>query len=121
MKRITPQIEDEHVEYIEKIQTESDSEISDAEAVRRIFDRVMQHEAEMKRNEAEVERLESELEQAEARTEELRSKLVATSQKVEASNELVRVVEEEQSLEKRRAEAGALTRAKWWLTGMPSE
>jgi predicted RNase H-like nuclease (RuvC/YqgF family) len=121
MKRITPQIEDEHVEYIEEIQMEAESDISDAEAVRRIFDRAMQHEAEMERREAEVERLESEVEQTEARIDELRSKLVATSQKVEASNELVRVVEEEQSLEKRRAEAGALTRAKWWLTGMPSE
>ena len=114
MKRITPQIRDEHVAYIEEIQAESESEISDAEAVRRIFDRSMQYEAE-------VERLESEVEQAEARVEELRSKLVATSEKVEASNELVRVLEEEQSLQTRRAEAGVLTRTKWWLTGMPSE
>ena len=121
MKRITPQIEDEHVEYIEKVQRDAESDISDAEAVRRIFDRSMQHEAEMERREAEMKQLEAEVEQAEARVDELRSKLVATSQKVEASNELVRVVEEEQSLEKRRAEAGALTRAKWWLTGMPSK
>jgi archaellum component FlaC len=114
MKRITPQIRDEHVEYIKQIQMDADGDISDAEAVRRIFDGAMQHEAE-------VERLESELEQTEARAEELRSKLIATGEKVEASNELVRVVEEEQSLQTRRAEAGALTRAKWWLVGMPSK
>lgn len=114
MKRITPKIRPEHVEFIEQIQAEAEGDISDAEAVRRIFDRSMQYEAE-------VERLESELEQTEARVEELRSKLIATTEKVEASNELVRVVEDEQSLQARRAEASALTRAKWWLTGMPSE
>lgn len=114
MKRITPQIKPEHVEFIEQVQDEEEGEISDAEAVRRIFDRAMQYEAE-------VERLEAELDQSEARVEEMRSKLVATSEKVEASNELVRVVEEEQSLRTRRAQAGALTRAKWWLTGMPDE
>jgi multidrug resistance efflux pump len=105
MKRITPQIKPEHVEFIEQVQDEEEGEISDAEAVRRIFDRAMQYEAE-------VERLESELDQREARVEEMRSKLVATSEKVEASNELVRVVKEEQSLQTRRAQAGALTRAK---------
>lgn len=114
MKRITPQVRPEHVELIERVQDEGEGDISDAEAVRRIFDRAMQYEAE-------VERLESELEQTKARVEEMRSKLVATTEKVEASNELVRVVEEEQSLQSRRAQAGVLTRAKWWLTGMPDE
>lgn len=114
MKRITPQVNPEHVEFIEQVQDEEEGDISDAEAVRRIFDRAMQYEAK-------VEDLESELEQTEARVEELRSKLVATSEKVEASNELVRVVEEEQSLQMRRAQAGVLTRAKWWFTGMPED
>lgn len=45
MKRITPQIRDEHVEYIERVQTDAESDISDAEAIRRIFDRAMQYEA----------------------------------------------------------------------------
>lgn len=61
------------------------------------------------------------LNRAEARIEELRSKLVATAERVDASNELVRVVEEEQSIQKRRAEAGILTRTKWWITGMPGK
>jgi chromosome segregation ATPase len=114
MERITPTVRSEHVEFVEEVQAEADSDISDAEAVRRIFDHAMQ-------SEAEVERLESELEQADARINELRSKLVATTEKVEASNELVRVVEEDQSLQTRRAQAGAFTRMKWWLTGMPPE
>ncbi|RJS95824.1 hypothetical protein [Halococcus sp. IIIV-5B] len=114
MKRITPQIRSEHIELIERIQEEEETEISDAEAVRRIFDRAIQYEAE-------VERLESELQQTEARVDEMRSKLVATTEKVEASNELVRVVEEEQSLQSRRAQAGVLTRAKWWFVGMPDK
>lgn len=114
MKRITPQIREEHVEYINEIQSNANGDISDAEAIRRIFDQAMQYESQ-------VEQLESELNHAEARIEELRSKLIATTEKVDASNELVQVVEEEQSLQKQRAQAGMLTRAKWWLTGMPSE
>jgi len=35
--------------------------------------------------------------------------------------ELVEVVQDEQSLAQRRAQAGVLTRAKWWFAGMPSE
>jgi septal ring factor EnvC (AmiA/AmiB activator) len=114
MKRITPQVKEEHIEYIQKVRSNADSDISDAEAIRRIFDQAIQCESQ-------VEHLESELNQAEARIEELRSKLVATTEKVDASNELVRIVEEEQSLQKQRAQAGVLTRAKWWVTGMPSE
>lgn len=114
MKRITPQVREEHIEYIEEIQSKADGDISDAEAIRRIFDQAIQCESQ-------VEQLESELDHAEAQIEELRSKLVATTERVEASNELVKVVEEEQSLQKQRAQAGILTRARWWLTGMPTE
>lgn len=114
MKRITPQVKEEHIEYIQEVRSNADSDISDAEAIRRIFDQAIQCESQVKH-------LESELDQAEARIEELRSKLVATTEKVDASNELVRIIEEEQSIQKQRAQAGVLTRAKWWLTGMPSE
>lgn len=46
----------------------------------------------------------------------------------EEHTDLVEYVEEERSMqrrredrEQRRAEAGVLTRAKWWLTGMPED
>lgn len=114
MKRITPQVEPEHIDFIESVKDDADDDISDAEAVRRIFDKAIEADER-------VAELESELEHSEARREELQSKLITTTEKVEASNELVRVVEEEQSLEARRAQAGVLTRAKWWLTGMPGD
>lgn len=114
MKRITPQIREEHVEYIEEIQSKANGDISDAEAVRRIFDEAIQYESQ-------VEQLESDLHQSEARIEELRSKLVVTTEKVDASNELVRVIEEEQSLQKKRAQAGLWTKAKWALFGMAED
>lgn len=114
MKRITPQVREEHIEYIEEVKSETDGNISDAEAIRRIFDEAIQ-------GGSRVEQLESDLNQSEARIEELRSKLVATTEKVDASNELVRVVEEEQSLQKKRAQAGLWTKTKWALFGMSED
>lgn len=114
MKRITPQIREEHIEYIEEVKSTADGDISDAEAIRRIFDKAIQ-------SGSQAEQLESDLHQAEARIEELRSRLVATTEKVDASNELVRVVEEEQSLQKKRARAGLWTKTKWTLFGMSED
>lgn len=114
MKRISPQVREEHIEYINEVQSKADGDISDAEAIRRIFDRAIQCESQ-------TEQLESELNHAKARIDELQSKLIATTEKIDASNELVKVVEDEQSLQKQRAQAGIMTRAKWWLTGMPSK
>ncbi|WP_255681495.1 hypothetical protein [Natrinema sp. SYSU A 869] len=39
----------------------------------------------------------------------------------EEHTELVNTVKEEQSLAKQKANAGVLTRAKWWLVGMGGE
>ncbi|MDG5821840.1 ribbon-helix-helix protein, CopG family [Natronococcus sp. A-GB7] len=39
----------------------------------------------------------------------------------EEHQELVKAVQSEQSLAEKKAQAGAFTRAKWWLTGMPSD
>ena len=45
MKRISPQVREEHIEYINEVQSKADSDISDAEAIRRIFDRAIQCES----------------------------------------------------------------------------
>lgn len=39
----------------------------------------------------------------------------------EEHGELVAALQEERALEQRRAQAGVVTRAKWWLTGMPTD
>ena len=114
MKRITPQVRTEHIDYIKEVKSEIDEDISEAEAIRRIFDQAIHCESRVKH-------LESDLHQAEARIEELRSKLVATTERVDASNELVRVVEQEQSLQKKRAQAGLWTKTKWTLFGMSED
>jgi len=56
-----------------------------------------------------------------ARVDELRNQLTAANERIDASNDLVRAVESSRSLEQRRAQAGALTRLKWWATGMPDD
>lgn len=60
-----------------------------------------------------------------AENEQLRDQLAATNQRIDTTNELVEHVEEqrsiaarEQSITERRANAGVLTRTKWWLLGM---
>ena len=57
----------------------------------------------------------------EARVDELRNQLRNANQRIDASNELVREVERERTLAERKAGAGALTRLKWWATGMPKD
>lgn len=39
----------------------------------------------------------------------------------EERQELVRYVEQERTLEEKRRRAGVVTRAKWWLRGMPDD
>lgn len=56
-----------------------------------------------------------------ARVDELRNQLRNANQRIDASNELVRAVERERTLAERKAGAGALTRLKWWVTGMPED
>lgn len=58
MERITPHIREEHLEQIRSVQESADSDISEAEAVRRIFDRA----ADAERAEAEREAMRSEYE-----------------------------------------------------------
>ncbi len=56
----------------------------------------------------------------EAERDDLQRQLAAANQRIDASNELVQYVEEERTAEQRRREVEVLTRAKWWVTGMPS-
>ncbi len=117
MKRITASVEDEHLDIIAEEKESADDDVSDAEAIRRLITRA----SEVKNLEAQAQQLRDERDEAEQRCDELRNRLAAANQRIDASNELVEYVREEQSLEKRKATAGVFTRAKWWLTGMPTE
>lgn len=51
----------------------------------------------------------------------LQRQLTATNKRQEEVTELVEYVERERSLSERKAQAGIVTRAKWLITGMPTE
>lgn len=63
---------------------------------------------------------EQQIEDLERKVERLENEKRMILEQREENTELVRYVQEERTLERRRAEAGVLTRAKWWLTGMPT-
>ena len=72
--------------------------------------------------------LETELDECEAELDELRTeceRLQREKRQIldqrDEHNELVTAVQEERSLEQRRARAGALTRFRWWAFGMDGE
>ena len=63
-----------------------------------------------------------------AELDDARRQLRETNRRIDETNELVAWVDEQREIERRRLDreemrdtAGVLTRAKWWLTGMPSE
>jgi|APHM01.1.fsa_nt_gi hypothetical protein len=100
--RTTVRINDEAlVEHVE----EQDA-ASDAGRVRRCIER----SSELDECRERVARLEERVEQLE------NEKRLILDQR-EEHRQLVRAVEDRRSLEQERAEAGALTRAKWWLFG----
>lgn len=112
---------------------------SDAAAVRSLLDdvgRAERLESEVERLESEVERLrtehesemeqlrsefESKLEQKDARIQELTDKLAAAHDRVETTNDLVRAVEDEQSIQRQKAQASLVERFNWWVRGMPTD
>jgi vacuolar-type H+-ATPase subunit I/STV1 len=143
MDRITPHVREEHLEQIRSVQESADSDISEAEAVRRIFDRAseanrtdeeleaVRSEYESKidalrsEHESELEAVQSEcgsrIEDLERDVERLRNEKRTLINDREERTELVGYVQEERSLTKQKAQAGIVTRARWWLTGMPAE
>lgn len=64
---------------------------------------------------------EREIEELEARMDDLRRQLREANKRNDEVGEIVEYVEDQRSMERQYREAGLLTRAKWKLTGMPSE
>jgi uncharacterized protein YlxW (UPF0749 family) len=109
MTRVTATLDDEQYEYLEAVK-EAEGLDSDAAAVRACMDRAQERDDAQERAES-----------LEARVEELRNELAAANRRIDSANELVEWAEESRSLEQRRAQAGIVTRAKWWIAGMPDE
>jgi flagellar biosynthesis chaperone FliJ len=118
MGRITFTADAQHEDIVESVQSEDGVE-SQAEAVRECITR----DAALQQR---VAALQQDLEDAEARQDALRRQLQAANSRDEDHQELVEYVQDERRLQRQREErermketAGVLTRAKWWVTGMP--
>lgn len=109
MEQITVKLPDDTAELLEDV-AESQFDGNRSEAVRELLRRGTEYD-DLKRE-----------------NERLQQQLAATNRRVDQHTELVEYVREEreiqrsrQSLEERKAKAGVLTRAKWWLVGMSDE
>jgi len=128
--RTTVTLTDEHVAHLDSIR-EHDNE-PDAAVVRRCVERsqrLTECEQELTEVEQELTELESEyeteIEHKDARIQELNNKLAEAHSRIDTTNELVSRVEGEltarerrEQRERKKAEAGLLTRAKWSVFGM---
>ena len=98
----------EYIRSLIQCRTESKELRSELDEIRDDYDELQaEHEKELNALE----------EQYEARLNNLERQLKAANQKNERIDELVRVHDREQTLAERKASAGVLTRAKWWLVG----
>lgn len=144
MGRINATVRDEHIEQLETTKSEADSDISDAEATRRIFDRAQAAtdlRSELAELQATYEQTCAAHEQEIAQTREesaqevldlenqisdLRNQLTAAHTRIDTTNELVKRVEEdvtdreqEREYERRVRRANIVRRGWWWLAGVP--
>lgn len=108
-ERITTTLRGDRLEFFEELREATDAG-SDAAAMRRIVDRAIECDDARERADA-----------LEDRVADLQRQLAAANQRIDATNELVRYVDEERSLERKRREAGILRRARWWVFGMDKE
>ena len=111
MRQMTVSLREEQAQWIEENIGDGEGFESKSDAVRTIIDRQWE--------------LQSEVDDLKNENKELRNQLAATNQRIDEVNDLVEYVDEQRSLERsreereeRRAKAGILTRAKWYLVGM---
>lgn len=117
--RTSVSLSDELSSYVDE--TASSAGENNAEAIRetirharRLEERVDDLETTVADQEETIERLEATVDRLQTEKRQI------LDQRVE-HQELVRAVEQQQSLKEKRAKAGIFTRAKWWLTGMDED
>jgi len=137
MSRITASIEEAHEGVLEDIR-ERERLSSDAAAMRRAIDLLIDREEEIEELEIRIEELQQEVRELEARLDRKQSQISVITAMVlrsQLSNpdeldalfpgmdipELEAPEGSSSSIEERRMRAGAIERAKWWAFGMPEE
>lgn len=107
MQQMTVSLREDQKEQIENLVGKGNPYESKSEAMRGVIDEYNQRGAQIERLQEENQRLHNE-----------RNTILNAR---EENTELVEYVEEERSMTKRKAQAGILTRGKWWLMGMDDE
>ena len=120
VKRRTVGFEDRHKRIVEDVVDEHDLD-SFAEGVRAVIEQRDELQEDVDDLQETVADLEDELEHARARRDEMRDRLAAVQDRQEDVQELVEYVEQERTLQERKAQAGLMTRARWWLVGMDED
>jgi predicted nuclease with TOPRIM domain len=114
--RVTAKLEERHREFFDRIQEEEEID-SGAETIRRCLERGAAAEERVDELEGEVARLENE-------RDDLLRQLREANKRQDEVTELVEYVDEERSLTQARREresAPVWKRAKWWVTGYPTD
>lgn len=131
MNRRTVGLTDEQEQFLETIQERHDDVESFAEAARLAVDasvsiddgesRPDRRAATVVERADRVDELRDDLESERARADDLRRQLAARTEREDEIAELVEYAQDERTAAQRRREAGLLTRARWWLSGMPGD
>jgi HAMP domain-containing protein len=106
--RVTVRLSDTLAKHVDTVR--QDDETSDAEAVRECI-----------RRSRRLDDVEDEVGDLETEVERLRREKRLILEEREEKAELARYVEDQRSAERRRREASAVERARWWLFGMDSD
>lgn len=116
MQQITVRLAEDDIEELDAEADERGD--SRSEYIREIIASRHDDAEEVARLQAEVADYEDEVTHLQAKVDDLQRQLQQANTRIDASNELVEAVQQEQSLQRQKAEAGLATRAKWWLFGM---
>ena len=107
---------------LEDVDNEADEQgLSRAEYLREIVENRHVDKEIRSEYEAKLSDYEQSLNKLETEVERLRNEKRTLINDRQEKQELVEYIEEERSLSKQKAQAGAFTRAKWWAFGMPDD
>jgi uncharacterized coiled-coil DUF342 family protein len=105
MERTTVSLRPRHLEQIEAAADElDDDDPGTSKVVRDLLDEA-----------ATVDEVRDERDELRNRVDELREQLAAANSRIDAANDVVEYARGQQTLVERRAQAGVLTRLKWWM------
>jgi hypothetical protein len=119
MEPITLRIESDTLEEIDDEAEQSDQ--TRAEYLREVIGNRHRHEQIQAEHEEILRDYEQKVDELETELDRVHSEKRLILEQREENEKLVNYVETEKTLTEKKAQAGVLTRTKWWLTGVPTE